>query len=183
MRGVYNSSRQRLEQNMRSMIDFYNRQRETYNDAIKVDKKLFVESFINTDDSKISWTVNLKKDIERNIEHNYVSDLRDSAYRPFFKQRLYFDKPFIERIGLSSKLFPTPNHKNLVICVSCVSANNGLSVSLTDCIPDLHYIGDTQCFPLYWYDSNDTDIANLFNQETERPMDRYVRKDGEPIGY
>ena len=92
---VYNSSRQRLEQNMRSMIDFYNRQREAYNDAIKVDKKLFVESFINTDDSKISWTVNLKKDIERNIEHNYVSDLRDSAYRPFFKQRYILINPLL----------------------------------------------------------------------------------------
>lgn len=175
---VYNSSRQRLEQNILSMIDFYNRQRETYKDAVKGEKNLSVESFINTDDTKISWTVNLKKDIERNIEHKYVSDIRDSAYRPFFKQRLYFDKPFIERIGLSPKLFPTPNHKNLVICVSCVSANNGLSVSLTDCIPDLHYIGDTQCFPLYWYDSSDADVADLFNQGAEKPMDRYVRKDG-----
>lgn len=175
---VYNASQRTLEKNMRSMIDFYNRQREAYNEAIKVDKKLLVESFINTDDTKISWTVNLKKDIERNIEHNYVSDIRDSAYRPFFKQRLYFDKPFIERIGLSPKLFPTANHKNLVICVSCVSANNGLSVSLTDCIPDLHYIGDTQCFPLYWYDSSDADVADLFNQRAEKPMDRYVRKDG-----
>lgn len=175
---VYNASQRTLENNMRSMIDFYNRQREAYNDAVKVDKNLSVESFINTDDTKISWTVNLKKDIERNIEHKYVSDIRDSAYRPFFKQRLYFDKPFIERIGLSPKLFPTPNHKNLVICVSCVSANNGLSVSLTDCIPDLHYIGDTQCFPLYWYDSSDADVADLFNQGAEKPMDRYVRKDG-----
>lgn len=175
---VYNASQRTLENNMRSMIDFYNRQREAYNDAVKVDKNLSVESFINTDDTKISWTVNLKKDIERNIEHKYVSDIRDSAYRPFFKQRLYFDKHFIERIGLSPKLFPTPNHKNLVICVSCVSANNGLSVSLTDCIPDLHYIGDTQCFPLYWYDSSDADVVDLFNQGAEKPMDRYVRKDG-----
>ena len=111
------------------MIDFYNRQREAYNDAVKVDKNLSVESFINTDDTKISWTVNLKKDIERNIEHKYVSDIRDSTYRPFFKQRLYFDKPFIERIGLSPKLFPTPNHKNLVICVSGIGASKDFSLA------------------------------------------------------
>ena len=124
---VYNSSQQKLEKKMQSMIQFYNSQREAYAEAIKVDKNLSVENFIDTDDTKISWTVNLKKDVEKNVEHIYNSDIRNSAYRPFFKQILYFDKPFIERIGLSPKLFPTPEHKNLVICVSCVSANNGLS--------------------------------------------------------
>lgn len=173
-----NASQRTLENNMRSMIDFYNRQREAYNDAVKVDKNLSVENFINTDDTKISWTVNLKKDIERNIEHKYVSDIRDSAYRPFFKQRLYFDKPFIERIGLSPKLFPTPNHKNLVICVSGIGASKDFSAIITDCIPDLQLQFNGQCFPLYWYDSSDADVVDLFNQGAEKPMDRYVRKDG-----
>lgn len=175
---IYNSSQSNLERNMRSMIDFYNRQRETYKDAVKDEKNLSVESFINTDDTKISWTVNLKKDIERNIEHKYVSDIRDSAYRPFFKQRLYFDKPFIERIGLSPKLFPTPNHKNLVICVSGIGASKDFSTILTDCIPDYQLEFNTQFFPLYWYDSSDADVADLFNQGAEKPMDKYVRKDG-----
>ena len=175
---VYNASQRTLENNMRSMIDFYNRQREAYNDAVKVDKNLSVESFINTDDTKISWTVNLKKDIERNIEHKYVSDIRDGAYRPFFKQRLYFDKHFIERIGLSPKLFPTPNHKNLVICVSGIGSSKDFSAIITNCIPCLDLVEKSQCFPLYWYDSSDADIADLFNQGAEKPMDRYVRKDG-----
>ena len=175
---VYNASQRTLENNMRSMIDFYNRQREAYNDAVKVDKNLSVESFINTDDTKISWTVNLKKDIERNIEHKYVSDIRDSAYRPFFKQRLYFDKHFIERIGLSPKLFPTSNHKNLVICVSGIGSSKDFSAIITNCIPCLDLVEKSQCFPLYWYDSSDADIADLFNQGAEKPMDRYVRKDG-----
>ena len=174
---VYNSSQQTLERNMRSMIDFYNKQREAYLNTIKENANLSVEEFIDTDDTKISWTVNLKKDIEKNIRHNYISDIRNGAYRPFFKQRLYFDKPFIERTGLSPKLFPTSNHKNLVICVSCISANNGLSVSLTNCIPDLHYIGDTQYFPLYWYDNSNADMMNLFNQNTEN-KNYYERKDG-----
>lgn len=175
---VYNSSQINLEKNMLSMIDFYNKQNEAYIEATKLDKSLSVEKFIDTDDTLISWTVNLKKDVERNIKHNYTSDIRNSSYRPFFKQRLYFDKPFIERIGLSPKLFPTSQHKNLIICVSCISANNGISVSITNCIPDLHYIGDTQCFPLYWYDNSEADIVDLFNQGPKNEMDRYVRRDG-----
>lgn len=175
---VYNSSQINLEKNMLSMIDFYNKQNEAYIEATKLDKSLSVEKFIDTDDTLISWTVNLKKDVERNIKHNYTSDIRNSSYRPFFKQRLYFDKPFIERIGLSPKLFPTSQHKNLIICVSCISANNGISVSITNCIPDLHYIGDTQCFPLYWYDNSEADIVDLFNQGPKNEMDRYVRRAG-----
>lgn len=176
---VYNASQRTLENNMRSMIDFYNRQREAYNDAVKVDKNLSVEDFIDTDDTKISWTRALRNYAKRNILIQYEKEkLNVGLYRPFQKQNIYFATELIESIGLSPKLFPTPNHKNLVICVSCVSANNGLSVSLTDCIPDLHYIGDTQCFPLYWYDSSDADVADLFNQGAEKPMDRYVRKDG-----
>lgn len=174
---VYNSSQQTLEGNMRSMIDFYNKQREAYSNAIKENANLSVEEFIDTDDTKISWTVNLKKDIEKNIRHNYISDLRNSAYRPFFKQRLYFDKPFIERIGLSPKLFPTPAHKNLVICVSGIGSSKDFSVIITDCIPDLQLQFNGQCFPLYWYDNSNTDIMDLFNQNTENKV-RYERKDG-----
>lgn len=176
---VYNSSRQRLEQNILSMIDFYNRQRETYKDAVKGEKNLSVESSINTDDTKISWTVNLKKDIERNIEHKYVSDIRDSAYRPFFKQRLYFDKPFIERIGLSPKLFPTPNHKNLVICVSGIGASKDFSAIITDCIPCLDLVEKSQCFPLYWYEEEQQTyqtggMDNLF----ESSESSYIQREG-----
>ena len=174
---VYNFSKQAVEKNMSAMIDFYNQQQQSYQKAIKSNPDLSVEDFIDTDPTKISWTVNLKKDIERKIPHTYKDDIRYSMYRPFSKQRLYYDKPFIERIGLGPKLFPTPNHRNLVICVSCISANNGLSVLMTDCIPDLHSVGDSQCFPLYWYDDSTADIADLFSAP-QSEMDRYVRRDG-----
>lgn len=175
---VYNSSQINLEKNMLSMIDFYNKQNEAYIEATKLDKSLSVEKFIDTDDTQISWTVNLKKDVERNIKHNYTSDIRNSSYRPFFKQRLYYDKPFIERIGLSPKLFPTPQHKNLVICVSGIGASKDFSTIITDCIPDLQLQFNGQCFPLYWYDNSEADIVDLFNQGSKNEMDRYVRRDG-----
>ena len=172
---VYNSSQHTIEKNMRSMIDFYNKQREAYSNAIKENGNLSVEEFIDTDDKKISWTRALRNYVRRNLHIQYSKEkLNEGLYRPFQKQHIYFAPELIESIGLSPKFFPTTKHKNLVICVSCVSAINGLSVSITDCIPDLHYIGDTQCFPLYWYDSSDADIPDLFEQSA----DRYVRKDG-----
>lgn len=176
---VYNSSRQRLEQNILSMIDFYNRQREAYNDAVKVDKNLSVEDFIDTDDTKISWTRALRNYVKRNILIQYEKEkLNVGLYRPFQKQNIYFAAELIESIGLSPKLFPTPNHKNLVICVSGIGASKDFSAIITDCIPDLQLQFNGQCFPLYWYDSSDADVVDLFNQGAEKPMDRYVRKDG-----
>lgn len=174
---VYNFSKQAVARNMSAMIDFYNQQQQAYQQAVKQNPDLSVEDFIDTDPAKISWTVNLKRDVERKIAHLYKDDIRYSMYRPFSKHWLYYDKPFIERIGISPKLFPTTQHKNLVICVSCISDNNGLSVLLTDCIPDLHSVGDSQCFPLYWYDDSTADIADLFSAPRNEE-DKYVRRDG-----
>ena len=176
---VYNASQRTLENNMRSMIDFYNRQREAYNDAVKVDKNLSVEDFIDTDDTKISWTRALRNYAKRNILIQYEKEkLNVGLYRPFQKQNIYFATELIESIGLSPKLFPTPNHKNLVICVSGIGASKDFSAIITDCIPDLQLQFNGQCFPLYWYDSSDADVVDLFNQGAEKSMDRYVRKDG-----
>ena len=174
---VYNFSKQAVEKNMSAMIDFYNQQQQAYQKAIKSNPDLSVEDFIDTDPTKISWTVNLKKDIERKIPHTYKDDIRYSMYRPFSKQRLYYDKPFIERIGLSPKLFPTPNHRNLVICVSGIGASKDFSTLITDCIPDLQLQFNGQCFPLYWYDGSTADIADLFSAP-QSDADRYVRRDG-----
>ena len=176
---VYNASQRTLENNMRSMIDFYNRQREAYNDAVKVDKNLSVEDFIDTDDTKISWTRALRNYAKRNILIQYEKEkLNVGLYRPFQKQNIYFATELIESIGLSPKLFPTPNHKNLVICVSGIGSSKDFSAIITDSIPDLQLQFNGQCFPLYWYDDSDADVTNLFNQGAEKQMDRYVRKDG-----
>ena len=174
---VYNFSKQAVEKNMAAMIDFYNQQQQAYQKSVKSNPDLSVEDFIDTDPTKISWTVNLKKDIERKITHTYKDDIRYSMYRPFSKQRLYYDKPFIERIGLSPKLFPTPNHRNLVICVSGIGASKDFSVLITDLIPCLDMVEKSQCFPLYWYDDSTADIADLFSAP-QSDADRYVRRDG-----
>lgn len=146
---VYNFSRQAVAENMQRMIDFYNEQSKAFVETKGCNPLLQVEDFIDTDESKISWTVNLKKNIEKEVVHNFMPDARRiGMYRPFAKQWLYYDDPFIERPGLSRKLFPLPNIENIVICVSS-SPNDGLSLLISDKIANLHFNGDTQCFPLY----------------------------------
>ena len=175
----YNSSINTVKEKAKEQIDFYNEQ------LSKLDQKEIVE--IDYDTSKISWTRAVLADIQR--KKNYcLKDCayRESIYRPFFKQYLLYYKPLNEMMYQIPKLFPTPNHKNLVICVSGIGTSQDFSAIITedfsaiitDCIPDLQLQFNGQCFPLYWYDSSDADVADLFNQGAEKPMNRYVRKDG-----
>jgi len=172
---VYNFSKKEIEQNMSQMIEFYNQQQVKYAEARKKNSDLKVEDFVDSDPKKISWTRALRKNVEKVVVHKYEDDeLRLSMYRPFCKQILYFDKPFLESPGLNSVLFPNANLKNLVICVS-PSANEGLSILITDQIANLHFNGDTQCFPLYYYQEGKKSSPTLFDEAAEN---EYIRRDG-----
>lgn len=172
---VYNFSRAKVHANMSSMIDFYNQEVERYFQSDKSDK---IEDFICKDPTKISWTAILINRAKKHQTFNFdQSNLRMGYYRPFCKQNLYFNRYFNEAIGLSPKLFPTQNHRNLVICVSGIGASKDFSVLITDLIPCLDMVEKSQCFPLYWYDDSTADIADLFSAP-QSEMDRYVRRDG-----
>lgn len=175
---VYNFSKQAIEKNMAAMIDFYNQQQQAYQKAVKSNPDLSVENFIDTNPTKISWTRSLRNSVKKGITYQYANTkIRTSIYRPFQKQYLYFATEFNESIGLSPKLFPTQNHRNLVICVSGIGASKDFSTLITDCIPDLQLQFNGQCFPLYWYDDSTADIADLFSAP-QSDADRYVRRDG-----
>ena len=165
----YNSSLPIVEKSAKEQIDFYNEQRE----------KLAKKEIANVDYSThiISWTRAVLSDIQKNKPYNIQDcQFRESIYRPFFKQHLLYYRPLNEMMYQIPKLFPTPNHRNLVICTNGIGDNN-FSALISDSIPDLHFIGTSQCFPLYWYDDSTADIADLFSAQ-QSDADRYVRRDG-----
>ena len=84
-------------------------------------------------------------------------------YRPFCKQQLYFNHDWNTRPYQMPKIFPTPQCKNLVICISGVGVTKEFSCIMVDTIPDLELIGKSQCFPLYWYEKNERDALSLFD--------------------
>ncbi|MGV3597106.1 MAG: DEAD/DEAH box helicase [Bacteroidota bacterium] len=173
---VYNSSQQEIKKNMESFIAFYNKQVIDYTKLIQTNPDIKVDSFIDTTPTKISWTVNLKKDLEKGIIHNYshISN-RKAVYRPFFKQNLYFDKPFIERPGLSSKLFPNTNYNNFAICLTGVGSNKDFTTLIFDSIACMDAVEKGQCFPLYYYEERDKQNRGLFDEGGES---EYIRRDG-----
>ena len=72
-------------------------------------------------------------------------------------------------------LFPSPNIKNLVICVSGVAASKDFSVLITAIIPNLDFLEKTQCFPLYYYEERQKSSPTLFDAGTEN---EFIRRDG-----
>lgn len=176
----YNSSLPSLKSNIVRGIDFYNSEVERFLIAQKENPNIVVKDFINYDSTKFTWdSAQKENDLPKGRKYNFDSNsIRLVLYRPFFKQYGYMNRDLNNRVYQLPKLFPTPNHKNLVICVSGIGVTKDFSCIITDTLPDLELIGKSQCFPLYWYDSSDADVADLFNQGAEKPMNRYVRKDG-----
>lgn len=166
----YNSSKPIVQVTAKSQIDFYNEQRE----------KLTTQEIKDVDYSttKISWTRAVLSDIHRNKPYNTENcQIRESIYRPFFKQHMLYYRPLNEMMYQIPKLFPTPKHQNLAICVSGVGVIKDFSCIITNLLPDLELIGKSQCFPLYWYDDSTADIADLFST-SQNDVDRYTRRDG-----
>ena len=162
----YNSSKSRIERNIRSTTDFYNEQQEAFQQAKRSQPHLTAKEFLSYNSTKISWTRALEWDAEKGKRHDYTSGKIVTAhYRPYFKQNLYYSRFLNEVVGLIPKLFPTPDTKNLVICVS--GTTKDFSIIITDVIPDLHFNGDTQCFPLYYYEERQKSSPTLFDAATE----------------
>lgn len=171
---VYNFSNGKVETNMKQTIAFYNQQRELYRSNHKE-----TGYSISYDPTKISWNDSLIDSCKKGKELNLANTaFAIGLYRPYQKLNLYFDRNFIQRPYQIPKLFPTPNHRNLVICVSGLGGTKENSAYISDCIVDLNCLdAGTQCFPLYWYDDSTADIADLFSAP-QSEMDRYVCRDG-----
>jgi predicted helicase len=173
---VYNFSSENIQNNMQRMIAFYNEQQRRFKAAKTINQKLSIENFIESDPIKISWTRSLRKDAEKEIEHKFNGNgMQKALYRPFTKQKLYFDKPFIESPGLSSIFFPNPHLSNLVISVTGAGASKPFSVIITNSIPNLDSIEKAQCFPLYYYEERQKQSRNLFDNGEDV---EYIRRDG-----
>jgi predicted helicase len=181
---AYNMSKEKLTSNMSRMIDAFNEDRARYArlcEGKAKDDRPEVESVIDSDPKRISWTHNLKEDVQRGKVYEFESSsLTQSMYRPFAKQWLYFNRRFNERVYQQPKLFPTPRHKNVVIAATGTGASKGFSALLADTVPNYHMHDSGQCFPLYWYESvseKDEAQGSIFGAERVADADGYVRRD------
>jgi predicted helicase len=172
---VYNYDVNKVIGNTKQMIDFYNQESVRYGSAIQDNPYLEVESFINADPTKISWSRALRDDIKKGKRYTYDSTkIYTAVYRPFTKMVLYFDKQIINDRARIPSQFPTQKVNNYTICITGLGGKKGFSAFITSAIPDLNILdAGAQCFPLYYYEKAGGAQAGLFDSS-----DDYVRKDG-----
>lgn len=171
---VYNFSKINLKSNVQSLIDFYNKQKEDYINAKRMDSSIVFNEFVSNDSTKISWNDSLRELCKKNIAvHMDNGAFRIGMYRPFIKNNLYFDRALIQRPYQQPKLFPNSFLENYVICVSAKYTDG--TVSISKYLPDLHLNGDTQAFPLYYYEEQMKSAPSLFDTDNESD---FVRRDG-----
>lgn len=170
---VYNFSIKNLEKNIQKMINSYNQQRIEYQIERAKNSSIQIENFIDTNPTKISWTVNLKKYFEQNKAIMYKNNNAIGVYRPFCKQMFYNDKVLIERPGISSQCFKNINNKNLCFSISGNGSGKDFSLLIVDYIPCYDMVEKGQCFPLYYYEKDDGNLGTLFDQGKET----YTRRD------
>ena len=167
---AYNFSGIKLAEYIRRTLNYYNHQAKLRDDSLD-------------DDDKISWTRQLRKQCLSGLTHSFNSSaIRISAYRPFSKQWIYFDRSLIEVVGKWELFMPTAHHQNLAISVANPGESNAFSCIVLDTIPNLHVIHGGQCFPLYHYEKPQAPSGQnvgLFDEPTDANVDAdgYSRKD------
>ena len=130
---AYNSSKSALTHNMTSTVDYCNEQ--------DLDSPI-----INPKRAK--WTGDLANKLKKISSAKFDKNkIRVAAYRPFFKQHLYFDSIFVSSLHLIPRFFPETASNTLAITVP-YHADVQFSAIMTDVTPDIQINQNGQCFPL-----------------------------------
>ena len=137
---VYNTSTKELSTNMKKHIDYYN---NSNLDDFKTNP---------AQAKKSDFSIERMKRFGKKIRFDN-QQIRMSLFRPFYKQRFYYEHIFISRPQAIPRCFPFNNSENLVIIVPNKIKSN-FSAFITDIAPDFHSIGTSQCFPIYMYDKS-----------------------------
>lgn len=167
--------------NATRMIEFYNAELDRC--ETEYQNVLSHQHFSNIDDLKKTVYTNCKSNDSHNISWSagllnrflkgkrILPDaiMRTVMHRPFTKEYCYFNTDIIERPSKWESFFPNEGMENYVICVSGSPLKRPFCTLMTDCIQDLHLLENSQCFPLYVYEKEESkEIAQLsFENMTE----------------
>lgn len=153
---VFNYQTNELIKNVTSLMKNYNHQAELWQQRQPNDT---VDEFVEYDDTKVKWSSHLKESLKANLKGKFAPEkIRNSLYRPYCLEFLYFDDILNHRRGKFPYIFPTPDNEkeNRVIAVTNHSQIPFL-VQITNFIPSLDVGGRPgQCFPFYSYDEDGT---------------------------
>lgn len=182
----FNASRHELRHNISRLVDEYNRQLSSFRRAKTNAPNADYEEYIVETPTDISWNRSLRNDFKREKplsveEGTFII----AAYRPFFKQWMYFSRRLNDMIYKMPSIFPEEGARNRVIAMTAARGTASFSLQMTDCIPEHCYASvaaGSQCFPLHIYEKVERDLGNspsfAFEEVGADIIDGYRVKDG-----
>lgn len=184
----YNFDQDRLQRNIHAHIDYLNAERERVYRAISNGADKSAEQLIRRDSTRGSWDAINLSDLRRNrVTTMDRGQWRESIYRPFIKQFVYFDESgrLNNRTSQLPRLWPTAVHENLAIYQVGSATKVPFSVLLTAIMPDLHLTGASsggQVFARYTWEPLETadgafNLDALAASENDVIVDGYRRLD------
>ncbi len=142
---VYNFSKKKLSENMQTMIGFYNEQ-------VKAFQKTPNGFVVDNNPSKISWDGTLKDDLKNNSAGHFDrKNIRQSLYRPFTHEWLYFNRQFSNRVYRMPSLFPEADTDNRAIVITGMGAAKDFSALISGYVSEVQLLSNAQCFPRYFW--------------------------------
>lgn len=173
---AYGFSRFALESKMSALIDCYNNHVKRLKGLVASSgnlKSFDIDSFVDNDARKISWSRSLKSELRRLAVHSFSSKhFAHVMYRPFVRRWCYFNKAFNEMTYQNGKIFPIENSFNSAITIAGQAAGE-FSALIVNRMADLNLMsGGAQCFPLYYYEEAPKD--DLLGKASSEP---YIRRD------
>jgi predicted helicase len=114
--------------------------------------------FVNRE---IKWTSELEDHMKKGSELIFKAEnIINSIYRPFVKSFLYFSRIIIHR-PYQNEHFYGRNAENINTSIAVNTNQKDFDVLANNFIPNNHFVGDSQCLPLYRYDEKGNRIDNI----------------------
>ena len=134
-----------MRRNVGAMIDFYNDQvrafaAEAQTTGARKERAAHAAAFADKDPTRINWNDGDYNRMANGQLYELREDMiRRSLYRPFFKQRVVFDRTLIQRTYRLPSLYPTPESANVGISIvgsgttvpfGCLATNTIINLDL-----------------------------------------------------
>ncbi len=184
---AYSSSEAGVAANMSRMVENYNHQVQLVDVAVAKQgarsAKDVAAVVIDRDPAKISWDSTLEADLARRRFATFSRDrIRVAAYRPFFKQHVYFDAQFNASTLQLPSAYPDAATPNFGLYEVGKGSAVPFSVLATDAIPDLHLTGagsGGRYFPRWTYEKPEGEhtAQGAFDFSGAEVVDGYRRID------
>jgi predicted helicase len=150
---AYHASKEKLIEQIKSTIDFYNSEVERLQNHILQNhiKKsdINIDNFVNYYTDKIKWSRDLKKKVLSGKKTTFTENkIVLGLFRPFTTKYLYYDN-FIT--DLPSNVGELIQFENQFIAINGLGSQRPFGCYITDLHPDHNITAPSQIFSLYYY--------------------------------